>query len=386
LDHFFFVLPKISMNILIIRPNLIGGAGEYVLRLAGGLTKKGHKVVIGTGPGPWASSAIAVAKYYDHLDFSPRLTWGRLRIPNLPGMVISTFRLAQIIRRENIDIINSHHRFAALIGNIVAKCLGVPLLNTMHEFMGDYKFMTNLSFGQFVIVPSAIVKDQVIEKYVIPAEIVQVVPFGVKAPPPLTDESRQNLIADIGLDDQHPIIGCVARLEKVKGQVYLLKAISLLRAVHPKAQFVFVGGGQDLDELRTLSSELNIQEMVHFLGHRQDVSDLMAIFDIKILPSVSEMLPIVLLEALVQGTPVVASEVGGIPEIVQDKFNGLLVPPRDVPALTDAILKLLDDPELVVVYGKAGKRTIEQKFSHQQFVDQTEQLFRQSEEVFLSRR
>jgi glycosyltransferase involved in cell wall biosynthesis len=157
----------------------------------------------------------------------------------------------------------------------------------------------------------------------------------------------------------------VGRLCAVKGQRDAIAALPLLGRADVTLLLAgedIEGGGAYLDALERQASQLGVRDRVRFLGRRDDVPALLAAADALVLPSWQEGLPLVVLEAMAAGVPVVATSVGGTPEAVVDGETGLLVPPRDVPALTAAIDTLLDDPERARRLGEAGRRRVRERF------------------------
>jgi protein-tyrosine-phosphatase len=155
----------------------------------------------------------------------------------------------------------------------------------------------------------------------------------------------------------------VGRLSPVKGHSSLLRAARLVLHEQPRAKFLIVGDGPLSAELRALAVELRIDGACLFAGHRTDVHDLLSAIDVFVLPSLSEGIPMALLEAMALGTPVVATAVGGIPEVIRHRVNGLLVYSGDERALADACVALTVDRDLAARLVANGRRTVEQAFS-----------------------
>lgn len=178
-----------------------------------------------------------------------------------------------------------------------------------------------------------------------------------------------------------PVIGTVARLHPVKGLSYLVSAFAEVLRVFPQAHLIIVGGGgsgveaQEEARLRRQVENLGLAGAVTFAGYRHDVPQWLARMDIFVLPSLMEGLGLALLEAMALEKPVVATRVGGIPEIVEDGHSGLLVPPADAGALAQAIQRILADPELARRLGQAGYQRVATRFSAQRMLAQTQQLF-----------
>ena len=180
---------------------------------------------------------------------------------------------------------------------------------------------------------------------------------------------------ELGIDNSDRIIGCVGTLRSVKGHKYLIQAIPLILDKFPHTRLVLVGDGPLRSELERLAEKLKVRERIMFLGYRPDVSELMNIFDIFILPSLSEGLSNVLLEAMAASKPVIATNVGGNPEVVEDGRTGLLVPPKDPKKIAEAVNELLDNKNKRLEMGKAGLERVKEKFSISKTVREYKEVY-----------
>jgi glycosyltransferase involved in cell wall biosynthesis len=179
------------------------------------------------------------------------------------------------------------------------------------------------------------------------------------------------------LKPQGTLVGFVGWLLPIKGPMHLLKAMLAVWREHPETILVFVGKGDQEHALRQLADQYNLNGRVKFLGWRDDVKEIMPLFDIFVLPSLNEGMGRVLVEAMAAGKPVVASRVGGIPDLVQDGVNGILVPPADEKALADGIKTLLTDHDLAHRMGAAGKVGCH-RFSLEAMVSRIDSLYQRT--------
>lgn len=163
--------------------------------------------------------------------------------------------------------------------------------------------------------------------------------------------------------DVVPIVGTLGRLVPVKGHEYLIKSIPLVISEYGPCQFVIGGNGSLKTELQKLINELRLTNYVHLVGYIEDVSEFLSGIDIFVLPSLSEGLPMSLLEAMAFGKPVVASSVGGIPEVIVSPEVGILIPPGDPFAIARAISNLLRQPEQISSMGAAARKVARSRFS-----------------------
>ena len=208
------------------------------------------------------------------------------------------------------------------------------------------------------------------DAYRIPASKVQVIHNGI----PLTPFERARSVAPLASlipEEKLPVILTVGRLGQEKGHEHLLNAAALV----PQATFVIAGEGPLRQSLEAQARQLSIDGRVKFLGHREDIQDLLAMCDIFVLPSLSEGLPVSVLEAMAASKPVIASAVGGNKEVVVHGETGLLVSPADPTALAHAIQAVLSDPALAGRLAAAGKARVQQQFSAKTMVERITQTY-----------
>jgi glycosyltransferase involved in cell wall biosynthesis len=167
----------------------------------------------------------------------------------------------------------------------------------------------------------------------------------------------------LGIPLPAPVVGTVGRLSPVKRQDVLIRAFGRMKKVTPEPHLLLVGDGPLLGELRSLAADLGLSERVHFAGYQSEPERYLGLLSIFALSSDSEGMPVAALEAWAAGIPVVASSVGGLPELVEEGKTGLLVPPRDETALAGAIDQLLADPCRARRMGGAGQKQVETRHS-----------------------
>jgi glycosyltransferase involved in cell wall biosynthesis len=180
---------------------------------------------------------------------------------------------------------------------------------------------------------------------------------------------------EFGIPQDSPIITVLSRINELKGIQYFLDALPAVLTRVPNARFLIVGDGPARVGLESYAQSKSFGRSVIFTGARLDVPKILQETSISVLPSLSEGLSNVLIESMAAGVPVVATNVGGNPEIVDEGTTGLLVPPRDANALAAAMLKLLSDPESAARMGSAGRDRIERRFSMGRAVHETQQLY-----------
>ncbi len=180
---------------------------------------------------------------------------------------------------------------------------------------------------------------------------------------------------ELGIDLSQPIVGTVARLHRQKGIPYLLEAARLLSQEIPGIQFLIIGGGPWKDRLLEQKNRLGLEKVVHFLGERKDIPQLLSLIDVVVLPSLWEGLPYSLLEAGSAGKPIVATDVDGVKEIITDGKTGILVPPKSPGKLAEALRQLIENKNLANRLGAALKEDIQKRYSLLSMVEEIQNLY-----------
>jgi len=307
-----------------------------------------------------------------------------LNMPKGPGFLIllDSFRaiakLVCLMKRQEIDIVHSYLFRANILCRIAAKLAGVPVVISSMQGIEVTRraplFVEKLTsplVDKFAAVSDAI-RNYIIQKaHIDPEKIVTVRNgIGLIEVKVATMERRE-----FSLRPGAPIVGVVGRLAKEKGYRYLLSAAKIVMKECPEAHFLVVGDGPEREKLANLAFNLGLKDHITFTGYRRDVLRVLSLFDIFALATLWEGLSMVILEAMVMAKPVVTTNVVGNPELVVDGITGFLVPPRDPEALADRILTLLKDENLRKRMGAAGRRRVEEKFTIEKMVSETESLY-----------
>lgn len=295
-------------------------------------------------------------------------------------------KVKRLIEEEGIDIIQTTLLYADLIGAIAARLANVPsviswetvshgsfdTLRTKQRHKMAYRFA--MRYVKKIVAVSDETRDSIIMYRKIDSEKIQTIHYGVnlnKFQKISSNGKRQ----EIGISEDAKVIGVVARIEEVKGHRYLIEAAQEIVKKIPSVYFIFIGDGSLRTELENRVEELGLTSHFKFLGFRKDVHELLNSIDVFVLPSISEGLPNVILEAMASEKPVVASAVGGIPEAVIDGETGYLVPEKNTVALQEAITKLLEDKVSLTEMGKNARRRVEEEFSLQKEISEFEKLY-----------
>jgi glycosyltransferase involved in cell wall biosynthesis len=192
---------------------------------------------------------------------------------------------------------------------------------------------------------------------------------------PVSVQEKNRLKARWGLQESHAVIGMVSKLWEGKGHAFLIRAFKEIVKENPQARLVIVGEGCLMESLRALVSQLELSETVIFTGFLENVPQIIATFDVAVLPSYFEGMGRVLLEAMAMEKPVVGTRVGGIPDLVEQGLNGYLVSPGNEKELASAILKILNDKDLALKMGQAGRKKMTGCFSAESMVRSIEEVY-----------
>jgi glycosyltransferase involved in cell wall biosynthesis len=192
-----------------------------------------------------------------------------------------------------------------------------------------------------------------------------------------SNTSKQQFRKSLGIPDNVLLLGSVGRLHPSKGFSDLISALVKIKSKLKSVKVIIVGDGKLSNNLKLQVKYDKLSDAIEFIGLRNDVPDILSALDIFVLPSLWEAFGIAILEAMAAGKPVVATSVGGIPEVVIDGETGILVPASDPDALANAIIRLIEDEELRVKMGNAGRKRVLKHFTIQKMVNKTEQLYQE---------
>jgi len=276
-------------------------------------------------------------------------------------------RLYRTIRRMNPDLVHLHSRRGAdIMGGVAARLARVPAVILSRRIDNPVRRgpLSKLKYGTLcdrIITISDAVTNALLEGGVDPAKITRVrSAVDAKA---YKVEPNGRFRKALGVRPETHVIGIVGQLIERKGHRYLLDAMPAILDKFPDTVLVALGQGPLLSHLRNHANSLKIEQNVMFVGFRNDMPHILRELDVLVHPATMEGLGVAVLQAMAAELPVVATAAGGMPEAVQDSVSGILVPPRDAGALSDAVIRLLAAPELRRAMGAAGRRIVEEQFS-----------------------
>ncbi len=300
------------------------------------------------------------------------------------------FGLMKILRQEEIDIVHTHLYQADLWGRLIALLAGVPVVcRTEHgdvssfknkpfyfraaEYSGFNSMLDRLGAGVIFISDA---QKRAFEKHGRNTGEHFLIHNGIDTDKFSDGRERKHTGAGMKYAENSVVIGVIARLSSSrKGQNYLLPAMRKILNRYPQTRLQVIGDGEDEGGLKYLAKCLKLDRNISFLGMRDDIPELLEGMDILVQPSITEPLGLSILEGMYSGLPVVATDVGGIPEIVRHGETGFLVPPKDPDALADSIMKLIRDRDMAREMGKKGRETVMNGFTGKVYSKKLEKLY-----------
>jgi glycosyltransferase involved in cell wall biosynthesis len=345
---------------VIARLNM-GGPALHVAYLTAGLQERGYDTTLVAG---------SLARGEDSMEFVSRELG--IEVETLPQLgreiaplrdLQATLRLARMIRRTRPDILHTHTAKAGAVGRVAALVAGdarpAIVVHTFHGHVlrGYFGPLRSRAFGLLerwlarattaLVAVSPEVRDELVRLGVAPRSKFTVVRLGIELGERIAEQNgREQTRRELGVPPDCFVVGWIGRMTAVKRTGDVLLAFRRLRDQGVDACLCLVGDGPDRDALERRAHELGIMKRTLLLGYQEDVAPFYAAFDAMVLPSANEGTPVSAIEALAAGRPVVATRVGGIPDVVRDGEDGFLVEPGAVDDLADRLARLARDPEL----------------------------------------
>lgn len=352
-----------------------GGAQRYVFDLATSLPRSQYEVCVAVGEGD---------------ELKVRLQNAGVRVIPLPhvgraialGNDFTTLgELVRLLRHERPDVVHLNSSKAGGLGALAARLARVPrIIFTAHGLASneDRSFLQKIAIrvAEFFIIllsHSTICVSQSDARYAARLPFcknkVRYIPLGIA---PISFLSKEEAQKTLGLSGDTPLVGTIAELTKNKGLAYAIEAMRSL----PNVCYLIVGEGEERRALATTARAADLTDRVFFAGHIRDAARLLKAFTVFLLPSLKEGLPYVLLEAGLAGLPVVASRVGGIPDLIKDGETGLLVSPKNPAEIADALRFLLTNHIKREAFGVALKEKITAQFSFEKMLKETVAVYK----------
>ncbi len=357
----------LEMNILYLSKHLnTGGITTYLLTLTQGFVHRGHNVFVISSGGDQESEFLSAGAKLHSIDIRTKSELSFKLYGNL-------INLKKFIVKNDIEIIHAQTRVTQIMGQLTKRLTGCPYVSTCHGYFKAH-FSRKLfpCWGDRVIAISSPVVKHLKEDFHVSDNQIELIVNGINLNQfePVDEESKIRLRRRYHLG-KHPVIGIIARLSDVKGQDLLVAAFHKVVASFPQAKLFLVGEGKMENALRRLVSTLDLVDKVIFLPKINKTSEILPIFDVFVMPSRQEGLGISVMEAQAAGLPVVASNVGGLPDIIEDGKTGILVRQGDVGDLSEAIIFLLRNKQAAMKMGKLAKMQAKKRYSADTMVEKT---------------
>lgn len=310
--------------------------------------------------------------------------------------VRTLLQLVKLLRQNRIDLVHTNHLLDRLYVGLAAALCGVPVVTTLHDttispdeagkllYRARVRAVTVLMdwigcflTSRFVAVSEA-VRDVYTRHRHVPRDHIEVLYSGVSTREfgvPSDGRGQERLRRELGIEGAYPVLINVGRLAKAKGQVWLVRMMPQLMERWPTARLIIVGEGGERKALEEEIRRHGLGSHVSLVGQRSDVPNLLAVSDVFLFPSVSEGLPLALLEAAASGKPVVASNCGPIGEVVEDGASGYMVEPENPEALAQAVLRVLESPQRARCMGLRGRQIVREKFDIRDSVPALERVY-----------
>jgi len=349
----------------------VGGLEHQALELTSRLASRGFALQVVALRGPGALTPLFRERGVPVIELAQRRSKWDVRMP---------LRLARLIRRLQPQVVYTFGCGDALFwGGTLARAVPgrhavVAAIHSMRPGMLGRMAARAARRADAVIALAETHARFLTEQYAISKSKLAVIPNGVDLDRFQPNGDPASARARMGLAPQGFLVGAVGRLHHLKGMDVLCQAAASVLRRFPAVRFAIIGDGPQRTDLDDQVRALGVEAQVHFLGRRSDVAELLPAFNLFVLPSRSEALPMALMEAMACARPVVASAVGCVPELIEHGMNGLCVPAEDPERLAEAIIELASDPARAREMGREGRRIADARFSIERAAARTASL------------
>lgn len=371
---------------------ILGGAQENTLLTVEGLLARGHEVALVTGPAIGPEGDLIHRAERHHVPLVIVKSMRRAINPVLDSLAF--LKLVRLMRRMNPDVVHTHSSKAGILGRLAARRCGVPVVvHTIHglPFHPYQNFLVNRLYvflerrcarysTRIVSVADAMTRQALAAGVGHPDQFVTVY-SGMEVEPFLEARThRARVRAELGIEPDELVVGKIARLSDLKGHTYLFQAVPEVLKRFPRTRFLLVGDGWLRGELEEDAHRLGIFDRLIFTGlvPPARIPELIGAMDVVVHTSLREGLARVLPQALIAGVPVVSYDVDGAAEVVLEGQTGFLVPPTSIKPLAEALIRLLDSPELRERFGRRGQDLVTDRFRAETMVRRIEEVYRET--------
>jgi glycosyltransferase involved in cell wall biosynthesis len=349
------------MKILHVTTHMnIGGIAQYIFSLALAMKRAGHDIIVASSGGNMEEELAKNGIPHRRLDIKTKFEFA-------PKVLFASQAITKIARQENVGLIHAHTRVSQVASMLASSAAGTRYVSTCHGF-----FKPRLSrrifdtWGEKVVAISLPVKEHLVSDFGIDRSRIELIHNGVDTQRFSKEYGREEISEvkrSLGLGDG-PVIGTMGRLSSVKGQRFLVEATRHIASTNGRVKCMIIGSGPELEPLKSFAKNLGVEDRMVFTGAiYKDIALYLRCMDVFVLPSVKEGLGLALLEAMASGIPCIASDVGGITDIVKSGTNGIVVPVANGVAIAEAAVKILKDAPLGAALSAKGRETVKEGFS-----------------------
>ncbi|HOO55364.1 MAG TPA: glycosyltransferase family 4 protein [bacterium] len=363
-----------ALNILYILPELtVGGVETHVLALSDGMKRKGHNVIVVSNGGALVSRLKSAG--IEHIT-----------LPVHRKSLLTVREMAQKVRKivdeREIHVVHAHSRVPAWVSYFALRGSKTAFVITAHGQYAPHLGSKVMAKGDRIVCVSRMILEHMAEKLGAERDRMRVVYNGIGLEDAL-DEIQKRKPAEetkkeLGISEGVPVIGSIGRLTLTKGYKYFIEAFRKVKETKPDARAILVGDGQMRKELQELAAEYGLENDILFTGVRTDIYDLLGIMDVYVVSSIFEGFPMGCLEAISCRVPIVATNVGGIPEMLEDKRTAFLLEPRDPVGMAEKINQIIDDPDVAGKLSDSAYQDLEQKFSRKKMIQDILDIYYES--------
>jgi len=366
----------------------VGGPSVHVILLTAGLKDRGYETHLVIG-----QESPREGNLFD-LAALKGVAW--VALPGL-GREVRPWRdlrallgLYRMMRSFRPHIVHTHTAKAGMLGRLAARVAGVPVVvHTFHGHVlrGYFGPLTTAFYraverrlgasSDVLVAVSDSVKRDLVALGVAPAAKIRVIPLGLDLEPLVGVLPRGSLRGEAGVPESAPLVGIVGRLAPIKDVGTFLRAAAAVRAAVPAVRFAVVGDGEERGRLEAERARLGLEDCVFFHGWRRDMAAVYGDLDVVVNCSRNEGTPVALIEAMAAGRPVVATRVGGTPDLLGDGRRGLLVPPGDAGALATGVVDALRRRDPVLARAREGQAYVLAHHSSRRLIDDVDALYRE---------
>jgi len=360
---------------------------EFMFGLGvGGMEKGVVELVLGMDRSKFTPIVCCLAR---QTALSEKLTQNGIKIyylserenPELNFKLI--LKLAGLLRKEQVSLVHTHNICGHLYGLPAAFLSNTKAVHSEHGFSpGEKKISVFLRWllsckARKIVTRSQSLANEIKRLWHVPNKKLYPISSGINASKFNEEYNRQTIRQELGFNDEDFLIGLVARLELIKDHETLIKSVAFAIQKVENLKLVLVGDGSLKGYLKSLSSELGISDNVVFLGHRSDIAKMLSMLDLFVLTSKREGTSTAIMEAMAMGLPVIATDVGGNPELIQNDYNGLLTPPGEPDTLGKKIIDLISNSEKRFYLGTQGKEVFYNNYTIEIYMRNYQNLFAQ---------